>query len=145
MYVGNESVIIAEVGVLSVLSFNCFAAGHRVPVSRCRCTVCCRGWLDVCHLYRFDCVVWQSYGGSCLPSTNMWNFASPSVAYCTRLQACYPKYGANPLKSRFCHEMALRIVLACVDKHANVHGRFIEPLLCVQMDFYVRKPSFHAK
>ena len=53
------------------------------------------------------------------------------------LQQCYPKYGSMPIKSNFCHEFAVRMVLGCIDRHANTHGRFIEPLLSVQMDFYV--------
>lgn len=44
-----------------------------------------------------------------------------------------------PIKSNFCHEFAVRMVLGCIDRHANTHGRFIEPLLSVQMDFYVSR------
>ncbi|KAM4887682.1 tRNA (guanine(26)-N(2))-dimethyltransferase isoform 2-T2 [Thomomys bottae] len=53
-------------------------------------------------------------------------------------ETCYSKYGAMALKSRACHEMALRIVLHSLDLRANCYQRFIEPLLSVSADFYVR-------
>lgn len=34
-------------------------------------------------------------------------------------EACHAKYGIYPLHKPYCHEMALRILLACVEKHAN--------------------------
>ena len=33
---------------------------------------------------------------------------------------------------------ALRIALQCVESHANRYGRYIEPLLSVSADFYIR-------
>jgi len=33
---------------------------------------------------------------------------------------------------------ALRIVLQCVESHANRYGRYIVPLLSISADFYVR-------
>ena len=53
-------------------------------------------------------------------------------------EACYAKYGAFPLKAKYCHEAALRIVLGCVEAHANRHRRYIVPLLSVHINFYVR-------
>ncbi|KAL0431789.1 UNVERIFIED_CONTAM: putative tRNA (guanine(26)-N(2))-dimethyltransferase 2 [Sesamum radiatum] len=53
-------------------------------------------------------------------------------------EVCYSKYGAYPLKGKYCHEMALRIVLACIESHANRYRRYIVPVLSVKMDFYVR-------
>nr|XP_012807664.2 tRNA (guanine(26)-N(2))-dimethyltransferase [Jaculus jaculus] len=53
-------------------------------------------------------------------------------------ETCYSKYGAMALKSRACHEMALRIVLHSLDLHANRYQRFVVPLLSVSADFYVR-------
>ncbi|KAK4409810.1 putative tRNA (guanine(26)-N(2))-dimethyltransferase 2 [Sesamum angolense] len=53
-------------------------------------------------------------------------------------EVCYSKYGAYPLRGKYCHEMALRIVLACIESHANRYRRYIVPVLSVQMDFYVR-------
>ena len=40
-------------------------------------------------------------------------------------ETCYTKYGAISLKSKACHEMALRIVLQCIESHANRYGRYI--------------------
>lgn len=76
-------------------------------------------------------------------------------------EACYAKYGAVPLKAKFCHEMvrrngwiieqnsviflvfffsaqALRILLQSLESHANRYGRYIVPLLSLSIDFYVR-------
>lgn len=33
---------------------------------------------------------------------------------------------------------ALRIVLQCVESHANRYGRYVVPLLSISADFYVR-------
>lgn len=48
------------------------------------------------------------------------------------------KYGSVPLKSKACHEMALRILLRSIEGHANRYGRYIKPLLALSIDFYVR-------
>lgn len=53
-------------------------------------------------------------------------------------ETCYAKYGAYSLKSKSCHEMALRIVLQCIESHANRYGRYIVPLISISADFYVR-------
>ncbi|MCL7034331.1 hypothetical protein MKW94_007391 [Papaver nudicaule] len=53
-------------------------------------------------------------------------------------EICYSKYGSYPLRGEYRHEMALRIVLACIESHANRYKRYIVPVLSVQMDFYVR-------
>ena len=50
----------------------------------------------------------------------------------------YSKYGALPIRTKACHEMALRIVLQSVEAHANRYGRYIEPLLSLSIDFYCR-------
>ncbi len=34
--------------------------------------------------------------------------------------------------------MALRILLRCVESHANRYGRYIEPLMSISADFYIR-------
>lgn len=52
--------------------------------------------------------------------------------------ACLAKYGSMPVKGRYCHEMALRILLCSIDTHANRYGRYIVPLMSVSTDFYVR-------
>ncbi|XP_053320913.1 tRNA (guanine(26)-N(2))-dimethyltransferase isoform X2 [Spea bombifrons] len=53
-------------------------------------------------------------------------------------ETCYSKYGAMSLKSRFCHEMALRILLHSLDLRSNCYQRYIVPLLSVSADFYIR-------
>jgi tRNA(guanine-26,N2-N2) methyltransferase len=51
---------------------------------------------------------------------------------------CHSKYGGQPLKARYCHEQALRLVLGAVESAANRYGRTIRPLVSVSVDFYVR-------
>eukprot|EP00795_Rhopilema_esculentum_P012237 gene12237-2871_t len=53
-------------------------------------------------------------------------------------EASFAKYGAMPLKSKCCHEMALRIVLGSIEAHAGRYKRYMMPLLSVSADFYVR-------
>ncbi|CEF61029.1 tRNA (guanine(26)-N(2))-dimethyltransferase [Strongyloides ratti] len=53
-------------------------------------------------------------------------------------ETCYIKYNSIPLKHKSCHEMALRILLRCIDSHANKYGRYIVPLLSASIDFYIR-------
>ncbi|XP_073960468.1 tRNA methyltransferase 1 isoform X2 [Choristoneura fumiferana] len=53
-------------------------------------------------------------------------------------ETCYCKYGAVSLKTKCCHEMALRILLQCIESHANRYGRYTVPLLSVSADFYIR-------
>ncbi|XP_076275723.1 tRNA methyltransferase 1 isoform X2 [Rhynchophorus ferrugineus] len=53
-------------------------------------------------------------------------------------ETCYSKYGAISLKVKSCHEMAVRILLQCIEAHANKYGKYIEPLLSVSADFYIR-------
>ncbi|XP_078387471.1 tRNA (guanine(26)-N(2))-dimethyltransferase isoform X2 [Cetorhinus maximus] len=53
-------------------------------------------------------------------------------------ETCYSKYGAMSLKSKFCHEMALRIILHNLDLRANCYQRYIVPVLSVSVDFYIR-------
>ncbi|XP_051957166.1 tRNA (guanine(26)-N(2))-dimethyltransferase [Xyrauchen texanus] len=53
-------------------------------------------------------------------------------------ETCYSKYGSMSIKSKYCHEMALRIILHSLDQKAAVYQRYIEPLLSVSVDFYIR-------
>lgn len=50
----------------------------------------------------------------------------------------FTMYGGLPLKSRSCHEAALRIILRSIEAHASTYSRYIEPLLCMSVDFYFR-------
>jgi N2,N2-dimethylguanosine tRNA methyltransferase len=53
-------------------------------------------------------------------------------------EACWAKYGSYPLHRPYCHEMALRILLACIAGHAARHKRYIVPIVSLSIDFYVR-------
>lgn len=53
-------------------------------------------------------------------------------------ETCYVKYGALSLKSKACHEIALRILLQNIAAHAGRYGRYIQPLLSISADFYIR-------
>ncbi|XP_040001474.1 tRNA (guanine(26)-N(2))-dimethyltransferase isoform X2 [Xiphias gladius] len=53
-------------------------------------------------------------------------------------ETCYSKYGSVSIKSKYCHEMALRIILHSLDQRAGVYQRYIQPLLSVSVDFYIR-------
>lgn len=53
-------------------------------------------------------------------------------------ETCYSKYGSVSIKAKYCHEMALRIILHSLDQRAGVYQRYIEPLLSVSADFYIR-------
>ncbi|XP_077183391.1 tRNA (guanine(26)-N(2))-dimethyltransferase isoform X2 [Paroedura picta] len=53
-------------------------------------------------------------------------------------ETCYSKYGAMSIKTKYCHEMALRIILHSLDLRANCYQRYIVPLLSVSADFYIR-------
>ncbi|MBN3285185.1 TRM1 dimethyltransferase, partial [Polyodon spathula] len=68
----------------------------------------------------------------CVTCTDMAVMAGNSA------ETCYSKYGSISTKARFCHEMALRIILHSLDQRANCYQRYIQPLLCVSVDFYIR-------
>uniref|UniRef100_A0A8C0ASQ6 tRNA (guanine(26)-N(2))-dimethyltransferase n=1 Tax=Buteo japonicus TaxID=224669 RepID=A0A8C0ASQ6_9AVES len=68
----------------------------------------------------------------CVTCTDMGVMAGNSA------ETCYSKYGAVSLKGKFCHEMALRIILHSLDSRANCYQRFIVPLLSISADFYIR-------
>jgi len=53
-------------------------------------------------------------------------------------ETCQAKYGSVSLRAPYCHEMALRIILQSITGHAARYQRFIEPLLSISADFYVR-------
>lgn len=53
-------------------------------------------------------------------------------------ESCYVKYGSIPVRSKACHEMALRIMLHSIESAATRYGRYIQPLLSVSVDFYIR-------
>lgn len=53
-------------------------------------------------------------------------------------EACLVKYGSVPIRTKACHEMALRILLNTIEATATRYGRYIHPILSMSVDFYVR-------
>ncbi|XP_071813095.1 tRNA (guanine(26)-N(2))-dimethyltransferase-like isoform X3 [Apostichopus japonicus] len=53
-------------------------------------------------------------------------------------ETCFTKYGAYSVKATYSHEMALRILLYTLQASATRCSRYIEPLLSVSADFYIR-------
>ncbi|KAI3500639.1 hypothetical protein L1887_36463 [Cichorium endivia] len=101
------------------------------------------------HPKEFDVVDLDPYGSpSVFLDSAVQSIADGGLLMCTATdmavlcggngEVCYSKYGSYPLRGKYCHEMALRIVLACIESHANRYKRYIVPVLSVQMDFYVR-------
>ncbi|KAJ0832818.1 putative tRNA (guanine(26)-N(2))-dimethyltransferase [Helianthus annuus] len=101
------------------------------------------------HPKDFDVVDLDPYGSpSVFLDSAVQSIADGGLLMCTATdmavlcgsngEVCYSKYGSYPLRGKYCHEMALRIVLACIESHANRYKRYIVPVLSVQMDFYVR-------
>ncbi|KCV67345.1 hypothetical protein H696_06227 [Fonticula alba] len=52
--------------------------------------------------------------------------------------SCYSKYGTMPVNGRYCHELALRILLDSLSAYAAKHRRYIVPLVSLSIDFYIR-------
>jgi|Deesub1362A_J573_1020465.scaffolds.fasta_scaffold00051_108 tRNA (guanine26-N2/guanine27-N2)-dimethyltransferase len=53
-------------------------------------------------------------------------------------KTCYRKYGAIPIRSEFCHEIGLRILLGYIAKTAAKYGRGINCLISHSTDHYFR-------
>jgi len=53
-------------------------------------------------------------------------------------EVCWTKYGSYPLRAKYCHEQAVRILLAAIDAAAGRYKRHIVPLISTHIDFYVR-------
>ncbi|CAN6922673.1 unnamed protein product [Brassica oleracea] len=101
------------------------------------------------HPNEFDVVDLDPYGSpSIFLDSAIQSVADGGLLMCTATdmavlcggngEVCYSKYGSYPLRGKYCHEMALRILLASIESHANRYKRYIVPVLSVQMDFYVR-------
>ncbi|KAJ7905527.1 N2,N2-dimethylguanosine tRNA methyltransferase, partial [Mycena olivaceomarginata] len=56
----------------------------------------------------------------------------------TNFPSSFSNYGGIPIKSEYSHEAALRLVLHTVSTSAARYGRYIEPLVSLSIDFYVR-------
>ncbi|XP_074649968.1 tRNA (guanine(26)-N(2))-dimethyltransferase-like [Tubulanus polymorphus] len=53
-------------------------------------------------------------------------------------ETCFTKYGSMAIRSKACHEQALRVLLQSIQSHAARYGRYIEPVISVSVDFYIR-------
>lgn len=53
-------------------------------------------------------------------------------------EKCFANYGGVGARAEYSHEAALRLVLNTISTSATRYGRYIEPLLCLSIDFYVR-------
>lgn len=101
------------------------------------------------HEKEFDVVDLDPYGSpSIFLDSAVQSVADGGMLMCTATdmavlcgnngEVCYSKYGSYPSRAKYCHEMALRILLACIESHANRYKRYIVPVLSVSVDFYIR-------
>ncbi|KAG9318896.1 N2,N2-dimethylguanosine tRNA methyltransferase-domain-containing protein [Chiua virens] len=75
----------------------------------------------------------NSGGLLCVTCTDMSVLATTNYA-----EKCFSNYGGMPVKAEYSHEAALRLVLNTISTSASRYGRYIEPLLSLSIDFYVR-------
>lgn len=52
--------------------------------------------------------------------------------------ACIRKYGGAPLRSEYCHEVAVRLLIAAISREAAKHEFGLKPLLSYAVDHYAR-------
>lgn len=53
-------------------------------------------------------------------------------------ESCFARYGSMSLRGEFCHEQAIRIILRSLESHAALQGKYIQPLVSLSIDFYLR-------
>ena len=53
-------------------------------------------------------------------------------------RACLRKYGGQPLRTEYCHELAVRLLIGCLAMMAAKHAIGVEPLFSHSVDHYVR-------
>lgn len=53
-------------------------------------------------------------------------------------EKCYANYGGSPIKAEYTHEGALRLLLHTLATSAARYGRYIEPVLSLSIDYYIR-------
>lgn len=53
-------------------------------------------------------------------------------------EKCFSQYGGVSVKAEYSHEVALRLVLHTISTSAARYGRYIQPLLSLSIDFYLR-------
>ncbi|KAJ6766504.1 TRNA (GUANINE(26)-N(2))-DIMETHYLTRANSFERASE 1-RELATED, partial [Salix purpurea] len=94
------------------------------------------------HPKEFDVVDLDPYGSpSVFLDSAVQSVVDGGMLMCTATDMavlCGGNGEVCPLRGKYCHEMALRILLASIESHANRYKRYIVPVLSVQMNFYVR-------
>jgi tRNA (guanine26-N2/guanine27-N2)-dimethyltransferase len=65
-------------------------------------------------------------------------FTDMAVLCARQPHVCFYRYGSAPLGKPYCHEQALRMVLYTINTMANKHGKRVEPLISLTVDFYIR-------
>jgi tRNA (guanine26-N2/guanine27-N2)-dimethyltransferase len=53
-------------------------------------------------------------------------------------KACIRKYGGKPLRTEYCHELAVRILAGSLAKEAAKYSIGVDPLFCHSVDHYAR-------
>lgn len=53
-------------------------------------------------------------------------------------RACLRKYGGYPLRTEYCHELAVRLLVGCLTMVAAKHDIGVQVLFCHSVDHYVR-------
>ncbi|WFC97549.1 methylamine--glutamate N-methyltransferase [Malassezia yamatoensis] len=53
-------------------------------------------------------------------------------------EKCWSLYGGVSVKAEYSHEVALRLVLHAIATTAGKYGRYIQPMLSLSIDFYLR-------
>lgn len=53
-------------------------------------------------------------------------------------EKCWSLYGGVSVKAEYSHEVALRLVLHAIASAAGKYGRYIQPMLSLSIDFYLR-------
>ena len=53
-------------------------------------------------------------------------------------EVAWSKYGAYPLRAKYCHEMAVRMLLQSIENAAIKYRRHIVPVISLSIDFYIR-------
>ncbi len=56
----------------------------------------------------------------------------------THPRACVRQYGAKPLRTEYCHELAVRVLIGYTARVAGGRDQAAEPLFCHSTDHYIR-------
>ncbi|CAL9056086.1 unnamed protein product [Musa banksii] len=96
------------------------------------------------HPKEFDAVELDPYGSpSAFLDSAVQSIADGGLLMCTAtglsvLCDMGNRYGSYPLKAKYHHDMTLRMLLACVESHANRYRHYIVLIMSVPMDFYMQ-------